>query len=85
LQATVSQLQGRHKCYPISKKGGSTSVPFLKSRQQSTAGALSSKVSEVRQRREKTSMAESRPAGQTKEREGTAQAVEAGTGILGEV
>jgi len=27
-------------------------------------------------------MAESRPAGQTKEQEGTAQAVEEGTGIL---
>ena len=30
-------------------------------------------------------MAELRPAGQTKEQEGTAQAVEAGTDILGRV
>jgi len=33
--------------------------------------------------REEISMAELRPAGQTKEHEGNAQAVEAGTGILG--
>jgi len=37
----------------------------------------------IRQGREETSMAELRPAGQTKEQEGTAQAVEAGTGVLG--
>jgi len=30
-------------------------------------------------------VAESRPAGQTKEQEGNAQAVEAGTGVLGRV
>jgi len=30
-------------------------------------------------------MAESRPAGQTKGQEGNAQAVEAGTGILGKI
>jgi len=39
----------------------------------------------VRQGREETSMAELRPTGQTKGQEGTAQAVEEGTGILGRV
>jgi len=35
--------------------------------------------------RQETGMAESRPAGQTKGQEGTAQALEAGTGMLGRV
>jgi len=39
-------------------------------------------VLEVRQAMEETSMAESRPAGQTKGQQGTAQAVEAGTLLL---
>jgi len=39
----------------------------------------------MRQRRKETGVAEMRPAGQTKEQEGTAQAVEAGTSILGRV
>jgi len=42
-------------------------------------------VKEVRQGSEETGMAESRPAGQTKGKEVTAQTVEAGTGILGRV
>ena len=42
-------------------------------------------MEEVRQRREETGMAETRDAGQTKEEEGTAQAVEAGTGFLARV
>ena len=40
---------------------------------------------EIRQASEETDMADSRHAGQTKEQEGTAQAVEAGTGVLGRV
>jgi len=39
----------------------------------------------IRQGREETGMAESRPAVQTTEQEGTVQAVEAGAGILGRV
>ncbi|PKU34424.1 nedd4-binding protein 2-like 2 [Limosa lapponica baueri] len=39
----------------------------------------------IRKGRQETNMAELRPAGQTKGQEGTAQAVEAGTGILGRV
>jgi len=37
----------------------------------------------MRKRKQETGMSGSEPAGQTKEQEGTAQAVEAGTGILG--
>jgi len=42
-------------------------------------------LSVTRQGREETSMTDLRPAGQTKEQEGTAKAVEAGTGIPGRV
>jgi len=42
-------------------------------------------ICQIRQGREETTMAELRPAGQTKEQEGSTQAVRAGTGILGGV